>query len=248
MSKLLLHCGGERADFDDVELVETPEATDTHFPLPHADFIRGVRHHLEDGGYSITSQEHALTKDGQRYFGVISLGTTGRDGDYGWTIGLRNSHDKAYSAGIAAGSRVFVCDNLCFNGEVTVMRKHTRHIRDDLNQLMPRAIGQLGGMLTLNDNRYNQYKQRNLADREVNHLMIGALDAKIIPATRIPRVLENWREPKQEVWNEHRDVWGLFNAFTEDFKNISDANTLLKRGQSLHGLMDAFVGFNPSVN
>ena len=245
---MILHCGGKEVDFAEVELVETPEPTETHFPLAHDRFVRGVRHHLKQGGFEIKEQHHALAHEGMRYFGVITLGNVGRGGDYNWTIGMRNSHDKAFAAGIAAGSRVLVCDNLCFNGEVTVMRKHTRNISADLNNRMTLAVGQLGQTLRLNDDRYEEYKSCKLSERDVNHLMIEALDAQIIPASRIPKVLGNWREPQQEEFQEHRNVWGLFNAFTEDFKRIQDPNAMLRRGQALHGMMDTVVGFDVTRN
>jgi hypothetical protein len=47
-------------------------------------------------------------------------------------VGIRNSHDKAFAAGIIAGAQVLVCDNLCFSGEILLARKHTGHIHYDL--------------------------------------------------------------------------------------------------------------------
>jgi len=63
--------------------------------------------------------------------------------DYTWVLGLRNSHDKTFPAGIVAGASVFVCDNLSFSGEVKFARKHTRFINRDLPQLVERSIGLL---------------------------------------------------------------------------------------------------------
>jgi len=63
--------------------------------------------------------------------------------DYAWIVGLRNSHDKTYPAGLVAGSKVFVCDNLCFSGEVRLSRKHTRHAVRDLKHL--------GGVVSLSE-------------------------------------------------------------------------------------------------
>ena len=40
-------------------------------------------------------------------------------------VGFRNSHDKSMVAGICAGARVFVCDNLAFSGDFSEKRKHT---------------------------------------------------------------------------------------------------------------------------
>jgi len=63
---------------------------------------------------------------------------------HGWAVGLRNSHDKTFPAGLVAGTRVFVCDILAFSGLIQIRRKHTRFAARDLRQLTARAVGQIG--------------------------------------------------------------------------------------------------------
>jgi len=65
------------------------------------------------------------------------------DEDCCWVLGLRNSHDKTFPAGITAGASVSVCDNLSFSGEVKLARKHTTHITRDLPRLVQSAVGKL---------------------------------------------------------------------------------------------------------
>nr|MBS0019438.1 hypothetical protein [Gammaproteobacteria bacterium] len=43
-------------------------------------------------------------------------------------VGLRGSYDQTLPRGLAVGSRVFVCDNLAFSGEVTIKTKQTTFI------------------------------------------------------------------------------------------------------------------------
>jgi len=58
---------------------------------------------------------------------------------------------------------------------------------------------------------------------------------------QIPLILKQWREPQHEVF-QSRNLWSLFNAFTEVAKgNLIE---LPKRTERLHGLMDSFVGLN----
>jgi hypothetical protein len=52
-----------------------------------------------------TFSSHAITQDGARYFGLMSLRSP--YGDYTDTVGLRNSHDKSFPIGLAFGSRVW---------------------------------------------------------------------------------------------------------------------------------------------
>jgi len=127
-SSLLLHCGGTTVTREDLLAVPTPPATGTWFPLPHLELLTEVEELLTGAGFELESSAHALSHDGARYFGVIQVRLPAKeDNGYGWVVGLRNSHDKTYPAGLVAGTRVFVCDNLAFTGEVRLTRKHTRH-------------------------------------------------------------------------------------------------------------------------
>ena len=58
----------------------------------------------------------------------------------------------------------------------------------------------------------------------------------------IPAVLHEWREPRHREFQE-RDVWSLFNSFTEALKDGNLAE-LPKRTEALHGLLDVAVGLN----
>ena len=58
----------------------------------------------------------------------------------------------------------------------------------------------------------------------------------------IPSVLHEWREPRHHEF-EKRDVWSLFNSFTEALKE-GNLNELPKRTEALHGLLDVSVGLN----
>ena len=60
-------------------------------------------------------------------FGLLEVANCQQTEDYAYVLGLRNSHDKRFPAGLAVGASVFVCDNLSFSGEIKIGRKHTRH-------------------------------------------------------------------------------------------------------------------------
>lgn len=84
-----------------------------------------------------------LCHGGNRHFGLLQVanGTCARD--YSWAVGLRNSHDKRFLAGIVVGMSVLIFDNLSFSGETQLARKYTRFIERDLPMLTEHAIGQL---------------------------------------------------------------------------------------------------------
>jgi len=235
---MLLHCGAEIVDKDVLLFVPTPPATKTWFPLPHISVLDEVSEQLLLSGFTITEETHALSHGGARYFGVLSVTLPmKRDRDYSWVVGIRNSHDQTYPAGLVAGTRVFVCDNLAFSGEVRISRKHTRYAMRDLRHLTARAVGQLGDRFHQLDQRVDAYKEKSINDPRAHDLVIRAVDCQAITPSQIPDVLDQWRHPAHEAFRP-RSLWSLFNAFTEVHKTVNP-HTSLRRGEALHGLFDA---------
>jgi hypothetical protein len=237
---LLLHCGAREISRQDVFGVPTPRPTSSWFPIPHRTLIEEVEHHLDGGGFEVTRQTYALSHEGARFFGVFELRGRSADRDYSWVVGLRNSHDKVFPAGLAAGTVVTVCDNLCFSGEVKISRKHTRFALRDLRMMTSRAVGRLGSLFQHADERITRYKALALRDQEAHDLVVRAVDCRAITTTDIPDVLTHWRTPPHEEFLP-RTGWSLFNAFTEVHKNVNP-HTALQRGEALHGLFDQRVG------
>ena len=240
---MLLHCGAETVSREQLFEVATPRATETWFPLAHRDLVTEVQSQLTGAGFEIDSALHALSHEGARYFGILQVRLRERGGsDYGWVVGLRNSHDKTYPAGLVAGTRVFVCDNLAFTGEVKLSRKHTRHAARDLKHLTARAVGKLGDRFHQLDERITAYRAKRIGDPAAHDLVIRAVDCKAITPSQIPRVLKVWRKPLYPDF-EDRNAWSLFNAFTEVHKRVNP-HAAIRRGEALHGLFDAATGVN----
>ena len=237
---LLLHCGAKAVERGDITSVFTPRATETWTPIPHMELIRRVESTLKANNLTIGSQAHSLSHDGMRYFGLMEIQGRTTDEDYCWVLGLRNSHDKTFPAGIIAGSSVFICDNLAFSGEVKIARKHTRFISRDLPFLVQQAIGQLLQKWHDQDVRISAYRNTTLMDRDAHDLVIRATDVGACSNRLLPVVLKEWRESKHEQFHE-RNIWSLFNAFTEALKD-GDLAVLPKRTEALHALMDLHVG------
>ena len=239
---LVLHCGATAVKLDDVKAVDTPRATSTWSPIPHRQLIDTVQRTLKSTNLTIGTQAHSLTHDGMRYFGLMEIHGQKTSDDYCWVLGLRNSHDKSFPAGIVAGASVFVCDNLSFSGEVKFARKHTPNINRDLPQLVERSIGLLLAKWHDQDKRIAAYKDHEIQDEAAHDLVIRACDVSVMSNRLIPAVLREWREPVHEEFGD-RNAWTLFNCFTEALKEGSLAE-LPKRTEALHGLMDVAVGLN----
>jgi len=245
-STLCLHCGSRAVTREQVATVATPARTATWVPIPHDNLLAGVQTCLERAGLSVVSEAHGLGHDGNRYFGLMQVVNGHADGDFGLVVGLRNSHDRTFPAGLVVGASVFVCDNLSFSGEIRLARKHTAHVERDLPQLIERAVGRLGDLRRAQETRFAAYKGHELTDAAAHDLVVQALDARVIPVTRIPQVLAEWRVPRHPEFREGKTAWRLFQGFTESLKGNLDA--LPVRTQALHGLLDAACGLAVSCN
>ena len=237
---LILHCGAQAVELDQVRSVKTPRATSTWQPIPHHQLIQTVQRTLATTKLTIGTQAHSLTHDGARYFGLMEIHGRKTSEDYCWVLGLRNSHDKTFPAGIVAGASVFVCDNLSFSGEVQFARKHTRFINRDLPQLTERAIGLLLAKWHDQDKRIEAYKVHEVSEEAAHDLVVRSVDVGVCANSYIPQVLKEWREPKHRAF-ESRNAWSLFNAFTETLKR-GNLGELPKRTLALHALLDVHVG------
>ena len=234
---LVLHCGAQRVNRSDLAQAVTPPPTRTWQPVPHLSVLQQVEAALQAVGLETAAQAHSLSHGGNRYFGLLEM--AGGSGDHAWVLGIRNSHDKTFPAGLVAGAQVFVCDNLSFSGEVSFARKHTRYILRDLPSLTATAIGRLMEKWHIQETRIHAYRDCRLNDRQVHDLVIRAVDAGACANQSIPGVLQHWREPAHAVFRE-RNAWSLFNAFTEALKG--NLVRLPTRTQILHGLFDHQVG------
>lgn len=241
---LCLHAGGQRSTLEKIQRVPTPPPTATWHPIPHALVIDRVTDAVLDANMEIAQQVHALSgKDGERYFGLMEIAGAGASNDYRMVLGLRNSHDKRFPAGIAVGSGVFVCDNLAFTGEVTFGRKHTRHIIRDLPGVVTRAVGRVAEVRGLQDARYAAYKRAEITDTQAHDIMIRSLDARVVSPSKLGKVLAEWRSPRHpEFASDGKTAWRLYNAFTETLKEYS-VFAVPTLTQKLNGVMDLSVGF-----
>lgn len=242
-NQLIIHAGGHQATLDAVANVPTPPPFGRHYCIPHMSLIERTKHALREGGLEIVNEQHALhtVKDipGANYFGLFEVESDQKE--YNMVIGLRNSHAQMFAASYVIGNRVFVCDNLAFNGEIKIARRHTRFIERDLGGLVIRAMAQLADRRVEMADRIEKYKQAKLPRAEADHAVIELLRARALPSCDVIKVVDEFEKPRHE---EHLDadgdrtVWTLFNAVTEVSTKGSNVFALPKRTTALHGVCD----------
>jgi len=216
---------------------------------------------LEAAGYTITDTHHAVgipTEEGSwdHYFGLMDLLPThgeafghdgaaaGSNGDFKLIAGVRNAHNKRFSYGFCAGARVMVCDNLAFHGEIMAHRRHTKHIENDLSEVIRRAVQCLQDTRGVIASRHEDYKAAQLTEELVNDTVVRSWrEYEAIPKSLADGVLDQFWTPDHK---EHEafdtegqwSMWRLYNAFTTTLKGRTGMPSLSMRTMALHRLLD----------
>jgi hypothetical protein len=240
---LILHCGAAAIDRADLANVVLPEKTRTYCPVGHDTLLDLVEERMQDVGFTFGTEAHGLTKDGDRYFGLIHLLNGSNSEDHALVMGVRNSLDKKFPAQIAFGSQVFVCDNLAFTGEITVGRKHTTNIMRDLPNLITAAVSNTAAMRDNQDARFEAYKQSTLTDLRAHNIIIELLRIGALNTSRIKKVVDQWHTPDHDFGG--KTVWRLFNAVTEALKG-SPLHDMPNRTIEMQAVCDRTTQFVPT--
>lgn len=232
---LCLHAGAEPIEYGALAMLPTPEPTATHVPIPHARIVDIVKHMLSFYGHEVTEEHHGVTKDGARYFGLLSLRST--YGAYCDQVGLRNSHDRSMPIGLAFGSRVFVCDNLAFVADQVVRRKHTVKAKHELPALISELVEPLADQRAAQHRKLLTYQDKEISDQVADFAVMQMFRQDVINLQRIPDVLKQWDQPTHD-WGQ-KSVWRLFNAATFALAGrVAEDPTVTTR---LHRIMDTVV-------
>jgi hypothetical protein len=224
-----------------VRAVSTPPPLGAHVPIAHATVFDAVRDQLADMNERFESTTHGLYRGGNRYIGLGLLEGPrrwGRDTVVGWF----NSHDKSKAVTLLFGERVFVCFNLLLMAEVRLARKHTRYVARDLPELVANGLSQLDHVRAVQNARYDAYTDKLLSPQVGHDLIIRLLDESVFSASRIPRILEEWRAPS---FREHRDDQSLMRLHNAITYHTTGIRTLARRHAKMQHAMDELVGFNP---
>jgi hypothetical protein len=211
-SPILANPGDRYVDRAELALVPTPSPTDTWKPVPHEAVVSAVEYAVLTRGFTIESERFGLARGTRKMFGVITLGRTGHP-DWTYCVGVRNSHDQSFAAGICCGVSVLVCSNLCFGGEHVLKRRHTSGI--DLSEMAQDASRYLGEGFVGLEERLEDLRDRPVkSEDEARCLVVKAAEYGAIPSCDILPVFNEYRHPRHSEFNS-RTRWSLLNAFTE---------------------------------
>lgn len=210
---LMLHKGAQPIDYDGLRNLETPAPTRTHVPIPHYRLVDLVRHTLAYYGHRVVSEQHGVTRDGMRFFGLLNLSS--HDGAYEDAVVLRSSHDKSFPVGIGFGGHVFCCDNLSMYADTVVHRRHTAKLKSDLPGIIMEVVEPLADVRDAQQRVFQRYRTTPLTPEWADHTILELYRQEVLPSKLISQVNQEFYDPSfEEMRLQPLNGWRLFNAVT----------------------------------
>lgn len=236
---LMLHCGSEIVRYTDLKQVSLPPYTRSYRPISYTDMIDHVRERIEDRmPGAMRDEAFALGRKGRQMFAVFTLDMD-RD-DRGLSIGLRQSLDKSLAAGAVTGQSITVCDNLCFDGDsVRMIRKNTTNVWRDFVDLFEKALERSTGVYYRMSDEFDRLATLECQTERGAELIGLAMYHEVLKPQQANEAMRQWAQPDHVAF-ENRNLWSLYNAFTEALKK-GTPNDLFERYTAAHGF---FKGLN----
>lgn len=230
----MLHAGAGRVSKEHLASIETPEATKTWKPIPHSTAVDLVLLEASRRGYTVYDEQYGLSANNQKMFGVLNIWHDSTDKEYVRSIGIRNSHDKSLAFGVSAGTRVLVCDNLSFSGNVVVKRKHNGNI--DPIEAVAVAFNSLDDEFGRIDANIVRMKSQVInMDIAMALSVILAREGAINSCDIVP-VINEYEKPSFPEF-EPGNMWALHNAVTFMAKKYP-----LQRAFQCYDILDEVFG------
>jgi len=212
--------------------LQTPEPKRRHYPYPFYAFATDTVNAIERAGFSVVEEDYAITKDEQRLFGLLNVSrpVATLAPSYGvpaiqkpaWNmlVALRGSHDQSVSRGLAIGSRVMVCSNLCFHGDLGKWnRKQTTNIASDLPGIISQAVAGLHDASQALTVDFDAFNERQITSEQGDTLLLDIYRKGGFSASQLGRAIEDWDKCEVEEHTANgRNLWWLFNSCTHALK------------------------------
>jgi len=203
---------------DQLALVPTPIGTETHKPIAHIEVVQALTETLGFRHIGIHNAEFAVSKDGMKMFGIMELETTFNGCRF--AIGIRNSHDKTMRLAMTVGYRVFVCENMAFNGDFEpVLAKHSKHF--SLQNALSIGVDSMQRNFEPMVKAVQLWQDSQLSDVAARLVIYRAfVEAELdVPRHLDRKVHDLYFNPTVEEF-QPRNMWSLNNAFTSAFKEL----------------------------
>jgi hypothetical protein len=230
-SALIAHVDTGKITRQELALLPTPPSTPTHQVIPHVEIVNAIIESLGFRHIAVHRDEYAVSKDGNKMFGLMELDQTFAGCLF--ALGLRNSHDKTMRLALTVGYRMFICDNMAFNGDFQpLLAKHTKNFR--LTKAISAGIDDMQRNFEPMVKAVEAWRESQISDVTAKLIIYrafveGALDA---PRHLDRRVNELYFNPAHEDF-ALRTMWSLSNAFTSALKELAPVSQFWATGRRM---------------
>jgi Domain of unknown function (DUF932) len=215
---LVAHVDTERIAREQLALIPTPPGTDTHKVIPHIEVVNAIIETLGFRHIAVHKDEYAVSRDGNKMFGLMELDQTFAGCRF--ALGIRNSHDKTMRLAMTVGYRVFVCDNMAFQGDFSpLLAKHTKNFQ--LTRALSAGVDDMQRNFEPMVKAVERWRGDQLTDVTARLLIYRAfIESELdVPKHLARPVHDLYFNPQLEDF-QPRTLWSLSNAFTSAFKEL----------------------------
>src|SRR6185503_2720298 len=215
---LIAHCGTTKVSREELKMIPVPESTRTFKPIPHDEIVESLVEALGFRYIGVVRDEYAVSPDGMKMFGVLDLETV-FDGCR-FALGIRNANDKSMRLGLTSGLRVFVCDNLSFQGEFTpVLAKHSKNF--SIIDSLAIGVDRIQRNFEPLREQVEAWRSSQMSDEQAKLVIYKAfIEGELgVPRSLARDVHRNYFEPSHAEFTP-RTMWSLSNAFTSTLKSL----------------------------
>ena len=246
------HNCNEYVEYEDLATIPLPPARDRFVPIAHKDLFDRATENLSMLNYEPvkprflvdhTKQKFIATFGIKRGYDYVREETDTPDDfaneDYQFEVGLINSNDGSMAAKLFTGTKVFVCSNGQWSGEIVLSRKHTQNAGYDINKGLRDFAFELEDTRRETLANFDRLKEYDFDNKsEVHDFVVETCNRNILPWQHAPKVLEHWNNPEHDEFKD-RNGYCLFNAYTSHWR---DANqfSLSDKTKRLRSYIDEF--------
>ena len=235
-----------RIERDQLDYLPKPESLGRfHAPYPFAEYVEDIHNALSRHAITVSDEEYVIQKDAQRLFGMMVIESDARD--FQLTLGVRGSHDQSVPRGIALGSNVLVCSNLCFSGELfTGKAKQTVHNAGRILTMIDAAVESIAPAAQTQQQQFDRMKAADFSSRDrADSILIEAFKRGALSGSQLGVAIREYDKPSFTAHKEYGDLWRLFNACTQAIKPRGDGvdmNGIVRKTQIISNIMNQQLG------
>jgi len=222
-AKLIVHRGATRVTRAQLIDFETPPATATWKPIPHATLVGAIHEELAHRHIAVVKEDYAVQRKNHMLFGTMVLNYLQTD-EFAAALAFRHANDQSEAVKMYAGVNVFNCDNMSLSGdEIILHKKHSP--RFQLAAALPEAFDKYqDGALQLTRD-IDDLKGALCSHLDAKEMMYDIFRRRIVPLRLFHPVVESWhmRLPDDDVYSNE---WVLHNCFMEHIKKLPPKNAM----------------------